>query len=470
MQLIPVILSGGAGSRLWPISREAHPKPFMRLQNGKSLLQNTFSRAAQLPGVLEIITVTNRELFFKTEDEYAPISANLKLSFILEPFGRNTAAAIAAASLDIAKRHDQNALVLVLTADHIINDLQAFNHAVNDACALARDGRIATFGIQPDSPNIGYGYIESEGSNVLRFIEKPSLEKAKEYFDSKRYLWNSGMFCFRAGTLLEEFEKHSPTTLAGTLQSLATARIATGDKFYQLELDSDHFVNVPDISIDYAVMEKTDRISVVPCSIGWSDVGSWNAVSELTQADSSGNRCQGKFYSHESSNCFVHSPDRVTALVGVSNLVIVDTPDALLISTLDRTQEVKHIVKQLKADGHEAYKTHRTAHRPWGIYTVIEEGHRFKIKRIEVNPGKSLSLQLHYHRSEHWIVVSGTAKIINGDSEKLLHINESTYIPAGEKHRLTNPGRVPLIMIEVQSGEYLGEDDIVRFNDNYGRT
>lgn len=442
----------------------------MRLQNGKSLLQNTFNRATQLPGVLEVLTVTNRELLFKTEDEYATIRANFNLSFVLEPFGRNTAAAIAAACLDISKRHHQDTLLLVLTADHIIDDLAAFKHAVSHARELACDGRIVAFGIQPDAPETGYGYIESEGSNVLRFIEKPSLEKAKEYLKSAKYLWNSGMFCFRAGILLEELEKHAPEVLSSTLNSVSSARAATGDKFYQLELDGNHFANAPDISIDYAVMEKTDRMSVVPCSIGWSDVGSWNVVSEMTQADDLGNRYQGELYSHDTKNCFVHSPDRVTALVGVSNLVVVDTPDALLISTLDRSQDVKHIVKQLKLKGHEAYKTHRTAHRPWGTYTVLEEGDRFKIKRIEVNPGGSLSLQLHYHRSEHWIVVSGTAKIINGDSEKLLHVNESTYIPAGEKHRLSNPGCVPLIMIEVQSGEYLGEDDIVRFNDNYGRS
>ena len=468
--LIPVILCGGAGSRLWPVSRESHPKPFMRLADGQSLLQKAFLRGAALPGVKEILTVTNRELFFKTEDEYRPVNPQGMLtSFMLEPFGRNTAAAVAAAALQVQRAHGDNAALLVLPADHLIADQAAFAVAVAQAQVLALQGRIVTFGIHPESPDTGFGYIEAEGNKVKRFVEKPNLETAQAYVASGNYWWNSGMFCFTAGTMLAEMALHCPEILAATRECLKQSRVATGKGLQQVELDADTFAQVPDDSIDYAVMEKTQRISMVPCTIGWSDIGSWAAVGELAEADHSGNRVQGEALMHDTTDCYIQSNDRLVGTVGVSDLIIIDTADALLVANRHRSQDVKQIYAKLKLDGHDAHKFHRTMHRPWGTYTVLEEGPQFKIKRIEVKPGAALSLQMHHHRSEHWIVVSGTATIVNGEQEILLQTNQSTYIPAGHKHRLINPGVIDLVMIEVQSGQYLGEDDIVRFSDQYGR-
>lgn len=473
MKLIPTILCGGAGSRLWPVSRELHPKPFIRLADGQSLLQKAWLRGAALPDVAEILTVTNRELFFKTEDEYREVAGkahqNLANSFILEPFGRNTAPAIAAAVLHVAAMHGADALLLVLAADHLIADQPAFASAVTLAMQLAQQGKLVTFGIQPETPETGFGYIEADGNTVLRFVEKPTHDKAQEYLASGRYLWNAGMFCFTVGTMLREMETHCPTILAATRACLEQSSKATGKGFTQIELTPTTFDQVPDDSIDYAVMEKSHNVAVVPCSIGWSDIGSWNAVGDLAMPDSQGNRIEGEVQLHDVNNCYIQSTGRIVGAVGVSNLIIVDTPDALLVADRSRAQDVKHLYASLKAQGHDVHKLHRTVHRPWGTYTLLEEGHNFKIKRIEVKPGASLSLQMHYHRSEHWVVVSGTAKVTNGENKIIVRPNESTYIPAGHKHRLENPGVVDVVLIEVQSGEYLGEDDIVRFEDNYGR-
>ncbi|WP_459706455.1 mannose-1-phosphate guanylyltransferase/mannose-6-phosphate isomerase [Paraburkholderia sp. 2C] len=470
MQLITTILCGGAGSRLWPVSRELHPKPFIRLEDGQSLLQKAFLRGAQLPGVAEILTVTNRELLFKTQDEFREVNtADLPTSFVLEPCGRNTAAAIAIAVLQVIKRYGPDALMLVLAADHLITDQAAFETAVAKASELAAAGKLVTFGIEPNAPETGYGYIEAKGNEVLRFVEKPSLEKAQEYLASGRFLWNSGIFCFTAGTMLKQLELHCPDVFAATAACAELSREAQGNGFTQLELDNKSFQTVPDVSIDYAVMEKSDRIAVVPCSIGWTDIGSWTALGNLVQADESGNRILGDALAYNTHNCIIQSTDRLVGAVGVDDLIVVDTPDAVLIAKKSSAQDVKHIYAQLKATGHEAHKIHRTVHRPWGTYTVLEEGNGFKIKRIEVKPGASLSLQMHHHRSEHWIVVRGMAKVVNGDAELFVNTNESTYIPAGHKHRLENPGILSLVMIEVQSGAYLGEDDIVRFDDIYGR-
>ena len=473
MKLIPTILCGGAGSRLWPVSRELHPKPFIRLADGQSLLQKAWIRGAILPDVTEVLTVTNRELFFKTEDEYREVAnaapAGLPNSYILEPFGRNTAPAIAAAAIQIAATHGEDTLMLVLAADHLIANQKAFAQAVAQATQLAQQGKLVTFGIQPEAPETGYGYIEADGNKVIRFVEKPNLEKAREYVTSGRYLWNSGMFCFSAGAMLREMELHCPKILAATRECLTQSRKSMGNGFIQVDLTPETFDRVPDDSIDYAVMEKSKNVAVVPCDIGWSDIGSWSALGDLTVADAEGNRIEGETMLHDVSNCYIQSHERIVGAVGINNLIIIDTPDAILVADRNRAQDVKFLYSSLKAKGHEAHKLHRTVHRPWGTYTVLEDSTRFKIKRIEVKPGGKLSLQMHHHRSEHWVVVSGMAKVTNGENEILVNTNESTYIPAGHKHRLENEGVVPLVMIEVQSGEYLGEDDIVRFDDQYGR-
>ncbi len=469
MPLIPVILCGGAGSRLWPVSRELHPKPFIRLADGQSLLQKAFLRGAQLPDVAQILTVTNRELFFKTKDEFRAVNQDrLPISFLLEPVARNTAAAVAAAALHVAEKQPE-AMLLVLPADHLITDQTAFASAVDTARQLAQEGKIVTFGIRPDAPETGYGYIEAEGHTVLRFVEKPDAFTAQAYLDSGRFLWNSGMFCFKAGDMLDEMQTHCPAILDAVKLCFARSRRLEGRGIVQCELEPESFAAVPEDSIDYAVMEKTARAAVVPCDMGWSDIGSWAALGELGEPDGLGNRVEGDVILRDVQNCVIRSHERLVGAVGVRDLIIVDTPDALLVAAKDRAQDVKHLYKELRDRGHEAHKIHRTVHRPWGTYTVLEEGSRYKIKRIVVKPGASLSLQMHHHRSEHWIVVSGMARVVDEEGEKFVATNESTYIPAGHRHRVSNPGVIDLVMIEVQIGEYLGEDDIVRFEDTYGR-
>lgn len=431
-------------------------------------------RGAVLPQVSETLTVANRELFFKTEDEYSavadiPSNKSIANHFILEPFGRNTAPAIAAAVLHAIEIFGEEACLLVLAADHLIADQKSFEEAVATAMQLAEKGKLVTFGIQPDVAETGYGYIEAEGNRVLRFVEKPNLEKAAEFVASGRYLWNSGMFCFQAGVMLREMENLCPAILESARTCLAKSRSREGMGSTQLELEASYFKEVPDVSIDYAVMEKSANVAVVPCNIGWSDIGSWAALGDLTLPDAQGNRIEGEVILHEVSNCYIQSTERIVGMVGVKDLIVIDTADAVLIADRNRAQDVKHVYARLKAEGHEAHRLHTTVHRPWGTYTVLEEGSHFKIKRIEVRSGASLSLQMHHHRSEHWIVVSGMARVVNGQQELFVQTNESTYIPAGHKHRLENPGLLPLVMIEVQSGEYLGEDDIVRFDDVYGR-
>ena len=477
MNLVPVILSGGAGTRLWPVSRQSHPKPFMPLPDGENLLRKTFKRAAAFDDVSEILTVTNCDLFFKTQDEYKLADRpGIHHSFILEPFGKNTAAAVAAAALKVQQSQGNDAFILVLASDHLINNEIAFNEAVNSAKLLVKDGFLVTFGITPTAPETGFGYIDADqhsplgaGFKVNCFVEKPNLELATEYFKAGNYLWNSGMFCFQVGHLLEEMANHCPEVLDSVKQTLNASRVSEAPLQSVITLNPEVFKQVPDISIDYALMEKSSRVATVPCNIGWSDIGSWNAMSELTDCDANANRFDGEVLSWDANNNFVHSPARLTSLVGVDNLIVVDTPDALLIADKEHAQDVKHIVSQLKHSGHAAHLLHRTVHRPWGTYTTLEEGERFKIKRIVVKPGASLSLQMHHHRSEHWIVVSGMARVVNGENEVLLNTNESNFIRAGHKHRLENPGVIDLVLIEVQCGDYLGEDDIVRFEDIYGR-
>jgi mannose-1-phosphate guanylyltransferase/mannose-6-phosphate isomerase len=470
MNLLPIILCGGAGSRLWPVSREQHPKPFIRLADGESLFQKAFIRGISLPKVQEALVVTNKDFLFKIIEESEQVNQDkIAISCIMEPFARNTAAAIAAAMLHTITTQGAETLMLVLAADHIILNQDAFQTAVSDAIELAQDNKLVTFGISPTLPKTEYGYIEVEKNQVLRFVEKPSLKLAEHYLASERFLWNSGMFLFTAGTMLTAMENHCPEILTAVQHCFSKSQYIKNQNMVSLELDEQSYTQVPDDSIDYAVMEKSENIAVVPCEIGWSDVGSWSSIDEFVEPDLLGNRIEGEVLLHEVVNCNIKGADRLISAIGVDNLLIIDTPDALLVADKSRTQDVKHIYAQLKNRDHEAYKFHRTVYRPWGTYTVLEVNPRYKIKRIDVKPGASLSLQMHHHRSEHWIVVSGMARIVNGDQEFFVRVNESSYIPAGCLHRLENPGILDLVMIEVQSGDYLGEDDIVRFLDNYGR-
>lgn len=435
----------------------------------------TFSRAAALTGVHEIMTITNREYYFKSRDEYHEAKQahpGISDRFLLEPFGKNTAAAVLLGALDVSMRHGVDALILAMPADHLIEDQEAFEEAAEEAEALARAGMLVTFGIVPSFPETGFGYIEmgepcgtKDSKKVNRFVEKPCVEKAVEYLESGNYLWNSGIFCFAAGKVIEEFERHAPEIYRAALECWE----ATGKDGPMVEIEADTFSRVPENSFDYAVLEKSGQVAVVPGDFGWSDIGSWNAISNLVTPDVAGNRVLGEALLLDVSDTYIQSENRMVAAIGVDNLLVVDTPDALLVANRDHAQDVKKVVSQLKSMGHESHKLHRTVHRPWGTYTVLEEGQNFKIKRIVVKPGESLSLQMHYHRSEHWIVVSGTAEVVNDEQTLLVRTNESTYIPSGHRHRLANPGLTDLVMIEVQSGEYLGEDDIVRFQDAYGR-
>lgn len=470
MILIPTILCGGAGSRLWPLSRALHPKPFIKLDDGLSLLQKAFLRGVQQHDVREILTVTNRELLFKTEDEYSEVnSVNVPTSFILEPFGKNTAAAIAAAALNVKQNYGEDACLLVLAADHLINNQAAFSQAVDSAMELANQNKLVTFGIKPTAPETGYGYIEAEGTSVKRFVEKPDLATATEYLLSGNYLWNSGMFCFKAGMMLEQMQKHCPDILSAVEECLKHSQITQGNETKQIKLSQDYFENVREDSVDFAVFEKSSEIAVVQCEPEWSDIGSWAAMSELTPADEMGNRVDGEAHLIDSQNCFIRSQKRVVGAVGIQNTIIIDTADALLVVNQEKAQDVRRIYAKLKDADHDLHKIHQTVYRPWGQYTVLEERPNYKIKRIRVKPHCSLSLQLHQHRAEHWVVLEGKAIIVNGDKDLELNKDESTFIPAGHKHRLSNPTDGDLVIIEVQTGSYVGEDDIIRFEDNYGR-
>jgi|SRR6185437_3526035 len=477
--MIPVIISGGSGSRLWPVSRQADPKPFLKLSDGHSLLQNTFNRAISLPEVSAVVTVTNEKLHFRMQDEYQQLNdKKLACDFILEPFGRNTAPAVAAAALFAKEKYGEDEILLILPADHLISDLPAFNEAVHNATLVAKQGYIATFGIKPEYPETGYGYIEADMNQpitdktylVKRFVEKPSSDLANEYINSGHYLWNSGMFCGKVSTFIAEFELYAKNLVATTKKCLDGSTKDTLKNSTIIHLNSSLFLQTENISIDYALFEKTHKAAVLPCSLGWSDIGSWLSIAQNLPKDKHNNATIGENILHNTANCLVYSTSRIIAGVDIDNLIIVDTPDAVLVANKDYSQNVKLIFERLKKMEHKTSELHQTAHRPWGTYTVLEEGPLYKIKRIEVKPGASLSLQMHHHRSEHWIVVDGIATVTNGEQVLELQSNESTYIPVESKHRLENKTDKNLVLIEVQCGQYLGEDDIVRFDDKYGRT
>jgi mannose-1-phosphate guanylyltransferase/mannose-6-phosphate isomerase len=475
--LIPVILSGGAGTRLWPVSRSAYPKPFMRMADGQSLLYKTLDRALRLADGGRVLTVTGRNYYFLTRDAYAQhAGADLDhLPFLLEPAGRNTAPAIVLAALYICEHIGKDATLLVLPADHLIADADAFVADARRAQDLAQDGRLVTFGIRPTQPEIGFGYIRmgaaiahSDGREIAAFVEKPDRAKAQAYLDSGDYVWNSGMFCFRADALLAAAAQTCPDVLAAARTCYASVVSAESP----VEFAREAFLAMPDISIDYAVMERAKNCAVVPATFDWSDIGSWKAVSELEasgEPDAAGNRVVGSAIIIESRNCYIQGDKRVVAAVGVDDLIIIDTGDAVLVADRERAQQVKQVVEQLRETDHSAARFHQTVHRPWGSFTVLEDGTDCKVKRLTVKPGQVLSLQKHHRRSEHWTVVQGTAKVRVGDREFLLQRNESTFIPMGELHRLENPGSEDIHLIEVQCGDYFGEDDIVRLEDRYGR-
>ncbi|GAB5413282.1 MAG: mannose-1-phosphate guanylyltransferase/mannose-6-phosphate isomerase [Congregibacter sp.] len=466
--LIPVLLSGGVGSRLWPVSREAHPKQFLPLAGELSMLQDTLARTTDLASA-DPIVICNDDHRFMVAEQLRQL--NVKASaIILEPEGRNTAPAIALAALQ-ATRDNADAILLVLPADHVIRDAQAFTAAVERGMPEAARGTLMTFGVVPDAPETGYGYLRlgaAKGESLFAldsFVEKPDLATAQEYLDSGQYYWNSGMFLFSAAAYLEELGQHAPAILD-----------ACRGAMQEVDADLDFtrpnkaaFLASPSDSIDYAVMEHTQRGGVIPLECGWSDVGAWSTLWQVTDRDESGNVLLGDVMAEDCRDSYVRSESRLVAVTGVSNLVIVETPDAVLVADRDQVQNVKSIVSKLKSSGRSEAALHQRVYRPWGSYESLIEGDRFQVKRIVVDPGQTLSLQMHHHRAEHWIVVHGTAEVTCEEKVFTLKEDQSTYIPLGHKHRLANPGKIPLELIEVQSGSYLGEDDIVRFEDVYGR-
>mgnify|MGYP001823163733 FL=1 len=471
--LIPVILSGGAGTRLWPVSRRAHPKPFMELVDGETLAEKTLLRAKAVADNAPVITVTSRDYYFYTRDLYIGLQGEPgNEKFLLEPMGRNTAPAIALAALCVREFMGDRAQLLVMPADHLVSDLRNFEAAVSEAAQLAREGYLVTFGIHPTHPETGFGYIRqgealtmSGGYRVAEFVEKPDEATAIKYLESGEYHWNSGMFCFQADSFLDALGRYAPDVLTAVEKVWA----ATDKNASPIEFPADLFSECPSISVDYAVMERSDNTAVVVSDFGWSDIGSWKAISELYESDEGGNRISGRAVTVGSTDCFIQSKDRVVAAVGVKDLVIVDAGDAVLVANRNQAQDVKHVVEQLTELKHEAVHFHKTVHRPWGSFTVLEDADDCKVKRLVIKPGQVLSLQMHHRRAEHWTVIQGSAKVRLGDEEFLLEANQSTYIPVETLHRLENPGDQDVHLIEVQTGDYFGEDDIVRYEDIYGR-
>ena len=466
--LDPVILSGGAGTRLWPLSRELYPKQLLSLVGARTMLQQTVQRLAGLEMSAPTV-VCNEAHRFLVAEQLRAIACQPR-AIVLEPSGRNTAPAIALAAHAALAADEGDSLLLVLPADHVIRDVAAFHRAIEVACAAARDGALVTFGIVPSAPETGYGYIrrgEPVGGafRISEFVEKPEQARAQTFVGSGEYYWNSGMFLFRARRYLEELEKFAPDIASVCRNSFAGA---TRDLDFT-RIDAGAFQACRSESIDNAVMERTADAVVVPLDAGWSDVGSWASLHAACESNSQGNALFGDVIVEDTHNSYIYSESRLVATVGLRDHVVVETKDAVLVAPKERVQEVKKLVARLKAEGRDEHSLHREVFRPWGSYDSIDNGERFQVKRLVVRPGGVLSLQMHHHRAEHWVVVSGTAQITRGEETFLLEENQSTFIPVGVRHRIENPGRIPLHIIEVQSGSYLGEDDIVRFEDRYGR-
>lgn len=473
LDLIPVILSGGSGSRLWPLSRESFPKQYLKLneKNKLSLLQNTYLRLIGLNNLKDPIIISNQEQRFIVAEQMREINVNPN-TILLEPMGKNTAPAITLAVLKSLETYKDPTL-LILSSDHKIEDEESFREVIEEGLLHSNNGRLVTFGIVPDCPETGYGYIESydelsnvrSSSKIKKFIEKPDLELAKKFIKNPRFFWNSGIFLFKASVFLEELKKFEP-------QMIKTCEYSIKKGINDLDffrVDEQIFGKCPDKPIDIALMEKTNLGSILPLKAGWNDIGTWNSVWKISEKDKYGNSLKGKTIIENSSNCYLRSENRLLVGINLNDIVAIETNDAVLISNKDSTQKVKKIVNKLKKNNFKEAKNNNKSYRPWGTFTRIEEGITWQVKRLEINPKASISLQMHKHRSEHWIIVSGIAKVEIDDKVSFLRKNESTFIPLGAKHRLSNPEEIPLVLIEVQSGSYLGEDDIIRFEDIYGR-
>ena len=475
VEIYPVILSGGSGTRLWPLSRELYPKQLLPLMGERSLLQETVLRIQALPNTRPPLLVCNEEHRFLVAEQIRQMGSKHS-AIILEPTGKNTAPALTLATFEIMSTA-KDGVLLVMPADHVINNIPAFALAVAQGAKLAQRGHLVSFGVVPNMPETGYGYLhkgdviepqedsDNPACRVSQFVEKPDAATAQRYLDSGAYLWNSGIFMMLASVWLDQLNRHR-SDIARACKSAYEKRVSDGDF---TRVDKAAFCACPSDSIDYAVMEKTDHAAVISLDAGWSDLGAWSALWDISQRDGAGNMLQGDVLAHQTKNALVIAQHRLVATVGVENIVVIETPDAVLVMHKDKAQEVKAIVAELKIRKREEYKTHRKVYRPWGCYESVDTGTRFQVKRITVSPGASLSLQMHHHRAEHWIIVTGTARVTRGDEVFIITENQSTYIPLGTKHRLENPGSIPLEMIEVQSGGYLGEDDIVRFDDVYNR-
>ncbi|WPE15961.1 mannose-1-phosphate guanylyltransferase/mannose-6-phosphate isomerase [Candidatus Thioglobus autotrophicus] len=469
MQIIPVILSGGSGTRLWPLSRKQYPKQYLPLAGDNTMLQETILRLNGLDNLADPIIVCNADHRFLVAEQCQQIGIKNPI-ILLEPVGRNTAPAIAAAALQ-SLRDSEDSTLLVLSADHVIQDVDSFHKAINIANQHAQNGKLATFGIVPTDANTGYGYIKSTEENnngaykVEEFVEKPDLKTAEVYLEQGGYLWNSGMFMFQAHTFIDELTTHSPNIVTSVNNAVNNA--VQDLDFIRLEKQA--FESSPSDSIDYALMEKSDNVVVVPLDAQWNDIGAWSALYDIGTKDSQGNVIKGDVITQDTTNTYINADHHMVAAIGVDNLIIIDTPDATFIATQDKAQEVKNIVESLQASGRCESGAHRKVYRPWGWYDSIESGEHFQVKRLHVKPGAKLSLQMHHKRAEHWVVVSGTATVTNGEQIFSLEKGESTYIPLGVTHGLENKTNKPLEIIEVQSGTYLGEDDIIRFEDMYGR-